>query len=213
MTAAKMRNPVVHRYHQHAQSPGRLALGGGLLALLLALCQACSPLLPKIDTQSETHWTSFEAARGAFDEITPYQTRVPQLNTLGFDPFSNPNITILTYSDVIRRFVPNPQISMQNLDRGVSECIAAHEACRAYEIDVRSIKRQRIGNFWADFLNFKRHTEVAGWRFNGLIVINGDLVVYKLWGGQPLIKEREEARNPLGPLQSMGESSVGRLLP
>jgi hypothetical protein len=29
-----------------------------------------------------------------------------------------------------------------------------------------------------------------------------DVVVYKLWGGNPLVDENRETKNPLGPLQS-----------
>ena len=45
-------------------------------------------------------------------------------------------------------------------------------------------------------------------RFNGVILIKGDLVVYKLTGGQPVIHEYEESKNPLGPLQGIGESKL-----
>ena len=32
-----------------------------------------------------------------------------------------------------------------------------------------------------------------------------DMVVYTLYGGQPRIHEHEVTRNPLGPLQGLGE--------
>ena len=64
-----------------------------------------------------------------------------------------------------------------------------------------------------DSLNFKRRTEISGWRFTGLIVLKDDLVVYKLWGGQPSIKESEETRNPLGPFQGVAEGAARRATP
>ena len=51
----------------------------------------------------------------------------------------------------------------------------------------------------------------TGWRFNALVVLKDDLVVYKLWGGQPTIRETEKDTRPLGPLQNLGESLRPRL--
>ena len=73
---------------------------------------------------------------------------------------------------------------------------------------MKSLKKKRAGNFWLDALNFKRLTETTGWRFTGLIVLKDDLVVYKLWGGQPSIQEAETSRNPLGPFQGFTESAA-----
>jgi hypothetical protein len=40
--------------------------------------------------------------------------------------------------------------------------------------------------------------------------MKGNLVVYKLTGGQPAIHEHEENKNPLGPLQGIGQSILPR---
>lgn len=170
----------------------------------------CSSLLPKGETLTEGPWQNFREAQQTFDKIVPYQTTVEGLQQLKLDPESNPNITILNYSDVLRRFIPSPTINTQDLDRGVQECISAKMACKGYEIDQRVVKRNRYGNFWTDFLNFRRKVDVEGWRFNGVILIKDSLVVYKLTGGQPAIHEHEENKNPLGPLQGLGESQVSR---
>ena len=66
-------------------------------------------------------------------------------------------------------------------------------------------RSERVGSFFLDFLNFRRTTEITGWRFNAVVVLKDDVVVYKLWGGRPMIKELNESRNPLGPLQGGGE--------
>lgn len=169
---------------------------------------ACTALLPRGHSSAKSTWASFDAARETFDKIVPHQTRKTDLVTLGIDPNVNPNITLLTYADVIRRFVPSAAIAAEDIDEGIRECIAAKEQCSAYEVDVRSTKRQRNGNFWLDTLNFKRHTDISGWRFNGIVVLNDDLVVYKLHGGQPKIQEAEETRNPLGPFQGIAEGAL-----
>jgi hypothetical protein len=175
------------------------------LPMLLASCTA---LLPRSESGVTSQWSTFDTAKENFNRVIPYETDKSQLLALGLDPVTNPNITILNYSDVIRRFIPNSAVAAENLDRGISECIAAKNNCTAYELDVKSLKKKRAGNFWLDALNFKRYTETSGWRFTGLIVLKDDLVVYKLWGGQPSIQEAETTRNPLGPFQGFTESAA-----
>ncbi len=165
-------------------------------------------LLPRSESGAKSQWSSFETAKQNFNRVKPYQTDKAQLVALGLDPVTNPNISILNYSDVIRRFIPSSAVAAENLDRGISECIVAKNDCSAYEIDVKSLKKKRAGNFWLDALNFKRYTEISGWRFTGIIVLKNDLVVYKLWGGQPSIQEAEETRNPLGPFQGFAEGAA-----
>jgi len=166
----------------------------------------CSSLLPQSEAETIGTWQSFEQVQQTFDQIVPRQTTGEDLKRLGLDPLVNPNITILNYSDVLRRFLPSPTIAVTDLDPGVQECVAAMTSCRGYEVNQRSTKRKRYGNFWADFFNFLRKVEVAGWRFNGVILLKDNTVIYKLTGGEPSIREHEESRNPLGPLQGMGSS-------
>lgn len=179
------------------------------LAFLFAFALAgCSTLLPHGDSNVDGPWKSYAEAQQAFDRIVPYRTTLDDLKALKLDPFSYPNITILNYSDVLQRFIPSPSINADNLDAGVRECINAKTTCQGLEIDQRSIKRKRIGSFLADFLNFKREVDVTGWRFKGVLLLKDNVVVYKLSGGQPHIHEQEESKNPLGPLQGVGDAAV-----
>ena len=181
-----------------------------LAGLALTLLAGCSALLPHGESVADSPWNSYDDAIKTFEKIVPHQTTVEDLAKLKLDPMHNPNITLLNYSDVLRRFITSPSTDMEDLDSGVRECIEAKLACRGYEIDQKSLTRQRYGNFWADFLNFRRKTDIVGWRFNGVILLKNGVVVYKLTGGQPAIHEREETSNPLGPLQGVGESRILR---
>jgi hypothetical protein len=188
-------------------SPGR-AIAWCVMSSLPLYGGGCAPLLPKAETITEGPWQSYWDAQQTFDKIVPRETTVEALKQLNLDPAANPNVAILNYSDVLRRFIPNPTINVTDIDVGVQECIAAKTACKGYELDQRVTRRKRYGNFWTDFLNFQRKVDVVGWRFNGIILIKDGLVIYKLTGGQPTIHEREEVRNPLGPLQGFGESRL-----
>ncbi len=176
------------------------------IAVAAAVIAGCSTLLPRSEALTYSPWQSFEDAQRAFEQIVPHKTTVADLKLMKLDPASNPNITILNYSDVLRRFIPSPSIDASSLDAGVQECVRAATRCQGYEVDHRVLKRNRYGNFWADIFNFKRKVDVVGWRFNAVVLIKDDVVVYKLTGGQPAIHEHEESESPLGPLQGAGEA-------
>jgi len=170
-----------------------------LLATALA---ACSSMLPRGEQLTYSPWQSFAEAQQAFDRIVAHQTTVAELKEMKLDPRANPNITILNYSDILRRFLPSPSINSNDLDAGVQECIKAKSDCEGYELNQQTIKRKRYGSFLADLFNFRRKTDVSGYRFNGVLLIKQGVVIYKLTGGQPAIHEYEENVNPLGPFQS-----------
>ena len=185
-----------------------LRLTAGLFIFLPLCFGGCSALLPKGETVTEGPWKTYQEAQQTFDEIIPHQTTVDDLKKMKLDPTLNPNVTILNYSDVLRLFLPSPSINAHDLDSGVQECIEAKTACEGYQIDQKVIKRKRNGNFWTDFLNFHRQVNITGWRFNGVILIKDNMVVYKLSGGQPNINEMEDNKNPLGPFQNGETRSI-----
>ncbi|TSA41479.1 MAG: hypothetical protein D4R58_01435 [Betaproteobacteria bacterium] len=177
-----------------------------LIAVVIAASAACSTLLPRSEALTDSPWQTFEEAQRAFDQVILHKTTVADLKRQNLDPASNPNVTILNYSDVLRRFIPSPSVDASSLDAGVQECLRAATHCQGYEVDHRVLKRNRYGNFWADLFNFRRKTDIVGWRFNAVVLITDGVVVYKLTGGQPVIHEHEESNNPLGPLQGAGEA-------
>ncbi len=176
------------------------------LALAFAgLLTGCQSLLPNTSTKTEVPWERFEDARAVIERIVPYQTRRENLAAEGLDPYRNPAVTLLTYTDIVQRFAVGAAVTPQELDRGIRECLSAGKRCVGYAIAARRTQRERIGNFWLDSLNFVREVDVTGWTFNALIILVDDQVVYTVYGGQPRIHEHEVVRNPLGPLQSWGE--------
>jgi hypothetical protein len=130
------------------------------------------------------------------------------LNSMGIDPVKHPNTTILTHADVVRRFVPGSVLGKNDLDPGVVSCLEARDACRGMDVVATRIEKNRTGNFLADFFNFSRRTDTTGWRFNAVILLVNNVVVYRTWGGQPSVNETEVRTNPLGPLQDSGPSTV-----
>lgn len=178
----------------------RLVLGG-----TLGLSAACASLLPTGSSATMVRWSSYEEARQTIERIVPYETRREQLHDAGIDPQSNPAITILTYAEIAQRFAAGAAVRAEDLDAGVRQCLTSAKRCGGYAVNVRRTRRERIGNFWLDLLNFKRDIEITGWSFTALILMVDDQVVHTLYGGQPNIHESEVTRNPLGPLQGAAD--------
>ncbi len=171
-----------------------------------ALLAGCSALLPRSVNVTEVAWTSFEEAQAAIESLTPSHTRKVGLVNSGLDPIANPAITVLTYSDIVQRFATGSAIRSEDLDGGIRACLIRGQACTGYAINAKQLNKKRTGNFFLDALNFRRETETTGWTFNAIVLLVDDVVVYRRYGEQPRILERETNSNPLGPLQGWGES-------
>jgi hypothetical protein len=185
----------------------RKLIHGGCLLLLVLLTSGCSSMLPRARSESSP-FKSFEEARIAIDALVPMRSNVTAVTQLGIDPLKQPNTRILTHDDIVRRFVPSALLKREDLDPGVLSCLEARDACRGWEIQGARILKARTGNFFTDFTNFSRREETTGWRFNALILLVNDVVVFRSWGGQPSVNEVEVNTNPLGPLQDMGAAIV-----
>lgn len=180
-----------------------------LVAFSMSLV-ACSSLLPNESKTTQTRWTSYEDAEAEFASIKPGETTLKQLKLMGIDPAATPNIALLSHADLLRRLHAMAVFGESTLDPAIKACVAARQKCYAYHLEQALTKRDRVGNFWLDMLNFKKVTDVTGWQFDALIIISNDLVVYKTWSGKQNIHEVEHERHPLGPFQGIGSAFVRR---
>jgi hypothetical protein len=175
-----------------------------VLALLLAA--GCANLLPHSHSEVRATWESFDQARAAIESLKPHQTTAAHLREQGIDPFTNPNVELLNYSDILRRF-PVPA-TVTRIDPGLRECLEAGKSCVGYSIELRKADRERVGPFLLDVLSFRRETRSTGWTFNALVLLVDGQVVYSLYGGKPVIFEYEKTVEPLGPLQDWNGSGL-----
>jgi hypothetical protein len=176
-----------------------------LLIVFALSSQGCSSFLPGLlpdeRRRTESPWSSFEEAKAAFDLIAIGETTSADLRTLGFHPETTPNIEILSYVDVYRRFVPNDGIRLEDQDPGVRDCVHQRERCNGWQMEPRTERYKRQGNLLLDWFTFRRQVESTGWRFRSLIVVIDERVVYKLWEGNPSEMRYADSIRPLGPLQ------------
>lgn len=179
------------------------------LAALCCLLCACTSLLPRSKEITRGPWKTYRDAQLTFDKIIPGQTTLGELKDLKLHPDANANIAILNYSDIVRRFLPNSSVTMADLDSAVKACIDAKTACVGYEINEKTMNKDRKGDVVADVLGFHRETETTGWMFNGLVLVKSGVVIYTLTGGQPDIKQHEESTSMLGPVQGLSQKLFG----
>jgi hypothetical protein len=138
------------------------------------------------------------------------QSNVAHVSALKLDPSHQPNTTILSYPDIVRRVLNGTVLTKADLAPGLLICINARDACHGWEMNIAKISKARTGGFVADFTNFRRRSETTGWRFNALILLVDKTVVYRSWGGQPEVYEVDIQNNPLGPLQDIGPAAIAR---
>lgn len=154
-------------------------------------------------TASGSGWKKYADAEKTFESIVPGKTTAAELKAMNLDPAKNPSVARLQTWQVRDRFIPNTLVTLADLDPGVRECVQAREACKAYEVSYVSTQTTRTGNAALDMLKLHRKTQTAGWRFNGLILVTNDVVVYTLTAGQPRIQQVEEKQDYLGPVQAL----------
>lgn len=181
-----------------------------LLAGSVLILAGCANLLPSGKDETRTPWTSYADGEAMFAKIIPGKTTLRELKALGIDPDHTENVALLGHADLLRRLVAASSFDISRIDPALQECVATSRACFGYEIEQTHNDRKRYGNFFLDFLNFKRRVDITGWQFDAIFVIKGELVVYKLWSGKPKIHRQEEEDSPLGPLQGIGPSLFSR---
>jgi hypothetical protein len=175
-----------------------------LVTISVLMINSCASFFPSVQQTTQSPWKNFYEVKKGFDQITPNVTTSNDLKKLGFNPFETPNVKLLTYLDLLEKFMPNPSITLNDIDPGVKSCLEARDHCFGYEATPSNLHSKRYGNLFLDLLNFKRKKRTSGWKFNALIVLKKNLVVHKVWGGDPKVSEFEYKKNPLGPFQDIG---------
>jgi hypothetical protein len=136
--------------------------------------------LPEGAERQGNGWSDFNGARDVFLAIKPFESVRTEVHALGLDPFKNPSVSLLSYSDLVQRLGTGNVLHADQLDPGVRRCMESGKRCTGYQLNQREVIRKRIGNVLADLFNFRRETESEGWSFNGLIVFVDDQVVLAL---------------------------------
>lgn len=175
-----------------------------------ASLSACARwVLPSNSTTTESAFQNYKSAEDAYNRITPYVTTVTELKTRGLNPYSTPNIRVLNYLDLVPRFLPQQSMRQEDLDPAVRACLSARDTCVGWLAEPSVLASDRTGNVPLDVLGFERETTSTGWKASMLLLIQNNVVVYKLWSGTPSIIETKRDTKPLGPFQDLSGAAAG----
>lgn len=180
------------------------------LLLGVAVLSGCAQLLPRVGETEPSRFGTYQEAEQALAKVQPYRTTVHELRELGFDVLETANVQRIPYPQWFTSLV-GQQTPLDGADAGIRDCLAAGPGCEAYAFRFSRVRHERVGNFAADLLSFRRLTHVQGWRFEAIVLVRNGTVLFRNQGGLPRIERFEDRRQPLGPLQNAGESLSGRL--
>lgn len=185
---------------------------GGLAAagVLAAGVSACGSMgvLPRNAEIIESPYKDYRSAEEAYAQIRPFETTIDELKKRGFDPYKTPNVRVMNYLDLLPKFMPQQSVTKDDLDPAVRACLKSRERCQGWVAEPSRIDRDRTSNVALDVLGFERETTSTGWRAQMLVLIQDDVVVYKLWSGTPTINEVKRETKPLGPFQDLSGAAA-----
>jgi hypothetical protein len=179
----------------------RVLLVSGL-GIGLSACASWG-VLPSTKETTESPFENYRSAEDAFNKVRPYVTTAKELKVRGFDPYTTPNIKVLNYLDLVPRFLPQQSMKSEDLDPAVQACLTARDRCTGWLAEPSTSSKDRTGNVALDVLGFERETTSTGWKASMLLLLQDNVVVYKLWSGTPTILEVKTEKKPLGPLQDL----------
>jgi hypothetical protein len=179
----------------------------GASSLLLMLSACGSALLPEQTNTANGGFRTYADLQTAYGRVVPGQTRVSDLNRLGFDATA-PNVEQLSYLGVMDRFMPKANVRYTDLAPQVQACLHARERCIAYVFRPSLTVSHRTGDTMLDVFGFHRTTVSNGWSAEVTLLIQNERVTYKVISGKPRIEETQDKVQPLGPLQDLGGAVV-----
>ncbi|NWH09115.1 MAG: hypothetical protein HXY22_10825 [Alphaproteobacteria bacterium] len=183
-----------------------LALGAALLAL-----SGCARWVLPSNTEARAApegIDSYETAQNTFGRIAPFETSAAELAEMKIHPGVTPNLRVANYLEIVQRFMPQPTIRLQDLDPAVQACINAKDDCEAWIVSLGNTESARVGDVSLDLLGFEKQTQSTSWNAEMVLLLTDDVVIYKLWGGAPLIQETKTERKPLGPFQDLSGTAA-----
>jgi hypothetical protein len=180
---------------------------GGVLLLVVAGCSGS--VLPQESSIGAPKFTTFEQVMTSYDDIKLGQTRRPDLTALGLDTQTTPNIEVLSYNQILDLFLPNETLSLKQAPVGVQRCLRDQDHCSAYIYRLDHSHARQTGGVVPELLGTEHNTYTSGWKVEIVLLLQGDVVVYKVMSGQPNMQDNNDKSQPLGPLQDLGQSIVG----
>lgn len=186
----------------------RKVISFAALSGLLLIGGCANWVLPSESQSKSRGFETYEQAQTTYNRVQPFRTTAGELADMGIFPGKTSNLQVVTYLDVMQRFMPQQTVKVSDLDPAVQACINAREGCEGWVLPLERTDRQRVGNVSLDVLGFRKETLSEGWNAEMVLLLTDDVVVYKLWSGAPNVTETKSETKPLGPLQDLGPAAA-----
>jgi hypothetical protein len=170
----------------------------------LALGGCGGLLLPSQSEIGSSKFDSYSEVHSAFDKIALQRTSIDDMSGLGFDAANTPNVAVMSYLDIVERFMPNSSMAFDKLDPAVQDCIMARQGCSGYVFKIEHHDFQREGSLFLDLFGFVHTTRETGWTAQVLVLVQNGRVTHKLLSGEPNVQIVRDDVQPLGPMQNLG---------
>jgi hypothetical protein len=172
--------------------------------VLAAALAGCSGILPRESDANTAEFQTYNDLMAAYDKIVPGSTTLAQLSVIGLDSKKLPNVTVLSYIEVMNKFMPQySPITIDRVPKGARDCIEAKSRCSGLVFRFDRRQTRHNGNVAADIFQFHQDKVRYGWSAEIILLIRDEDVAYKVISGMPYAEERMENVRPLGPLQDV----------
>ena len=175
----------------------------GACGVIVALGGCGGILLPSQSEIGDSKFSTYAEVNSAFSQIALHHSSISDLADLGFDAQHTPNVAVLSYLEIVERFMPNSSMAFDKLDPAVQDCIMARSACQGYVFKVEHREFQRSGSLFLDIFGFEHTTTESGWTAQVLVLVQDGRVTHKLLSGEPNVRIVREDMQPLGPMQNL----------
>ena len=135
--------------------------------------------------------------------ILPHETNVDSSKFLTYEQVLD------SYSGIQAGKTRLTELPGLGLDTRTTPNIEAQYRCSAYVFHLQHSNKQRSGGVVPDLLGIEQNTVNDGWSAEIILLLQDDVVVYKVISGSPHTQDLRDKTQPLGPFQDLGRFIMG----
>lgn len=183
-----------------------MRLGKPMFALfpLAVILTGCATMMPSKITTITSLCKDYAEAKAVYDSLEPHKTTLADLAKTCLSP-SQSNTNLLSGRIIQQMFLPSPAVKLENLPKGIQQCLQNLESCGGFESFLKDTKDKGVGNFALRAFRCKRDNLVKGPDAVFQFFLMGELMVFKDHVGKADVNIVFQERNPLCLLQEPGD--------
>lgn len=173
--------------------------------LFVSGCESIKGTMSRTENESSTTiWQSFDHVKHDFSAIEPGKTKVEDLVKFGMGPGSQ-NVTKIPYLKLRSHFIGDQKsLANEDLPVEIQKCIAKKDSCYGLIVKAQNLHKLGLEDLTDRMTQAKKKTQITGWRFEGIIALVDDLVVYAKPGTEdPNVYSMTDGKDPQSVLEKI----------